>query len=115
MFWRSSFTTSGVTDSDQTSPRSGRFVQKIKTEKLPESQRELDVLSVDSSSSDESSGDTSSSSDEEASESANCGRMVKAPANPHGTKLVEHQKSNCVHLVSEGCSHRSVVRHYHFP
>ena len=85
--------------------RSGRFVQKIKTEKLPESQRELDVLSVDSSSSDESSGDTSSSSDEEASESANCGRMVKAPANPHGTKLVQHQKSNCVHLVSEGCSH----------
>ena len=42
--------------------RSGRFVQKIKTEKLPESQRELDVLSVDSSSSHKSSGDSSSSS-----------------------------------------------------
>ena len=87
--------------------RSGRFLKKVKREPLETMDGQNDVPDsvVDSSSSDDTSGQTSSSSDERGTEDSKCSRLVKSPTPPEGTSLIQHEKSNCVHLLQTGCEH----------
>ena len=87
--------------------RSGRFTKRVKLELQETDQQQGGIgsekTSVEEVSSDsDASGATSSDSQEDDAVESKSGRLVKPPSPPDGTKLMQHAKSKCVHLMSLG-------------